>query len=351
MFAGVIIAVLAVVLLNHPDKSAAPGNLQTDSTSVVAEIVPATPAEPEVPSVIELQSISLSKSSLTLEEGGSTTLTVKYTPGNATDKTTTWKSTDASIAKVSTSGKVTAVKSGSAAIIASCQGKDAYCNVTVKAEEVQPSKPEQIVTQTAQSALATTGTHNGHEWVDLGLSVKWATMNVGATSPGDYGSYFAWGETKPKSYYNWSTYKWCKGSYDTMTKYCTRSEYGTVDNKTVLDLADDAARANWGGSWRMPTLNEIKELEEKCTCAWTMQNGVKGYKVTSKKNGNSIFLPAAGDRWNDDLYNAGSDGHYWSSTLSPSCDCNACRLYFDSGFWNWNNDFRNDGQSVRAVCP
>ena len=128
--------------------------------------------------------------------------------------------------------------------------------------------------------------YNGHEYVDLGLSVKWATCNVGAVSPEDYGDYFAWGETEPKDFYAWSTYKWCNGSYDTLTKYCTDSKYGTVDNKTVLDLEDDAAHVNWGGDWRMPTKAEQDELYNNCTWEWTTQNGVNGYKVTSKINGN-----------------------------------------------------------------
>ncbi|MBQ5370375.1 MAG: T9SS C-terminal target domain-containing protein, partial [Bacteroidaceae bacterium] len=121
---------------------------------------------------------------------------------------------------------------------------------------------------------------DGHEYVDLGLSVKWATCNVGADSPEDYGDYFAWGETSPKSTYDWSTYKWCKGAYDNLTKYNTNSGFGTVDNKNQLDLSDDAARANWGGSWRMPTDEEFIELGEKCSWKRTTQNGVKGYKVT-----------------------------------------------------------------------
>ncbi len=138
---------------------------------------------------------------------------------------------------------------------------------------------------------------SGHEYVDLGLpsGLKWATCNVGATAPEAYGDYYAWGETAPKTIYNWSTYKWCNGSYDTQTKYCTSSSYGTVDNKTVLDLADDAARANWGGAWRMPTDEEWTELRENCTWTWTNLNGKNGYEVKGA-NGNSIFLPAAGKK-------------------------------------------------------
>ncbi len=194
---------------------------------------------------------------------------------------------------------------------------------------------------------------NDHEYVDLGLSVKWATCNVGADSLEDYGDYFAWGETKPKSSYIWSTYKWCQGSRHTITKYCTDSYFGTVDNKTQLDLSDDAARANWGGSWRMPTDEEFFELREKCSWTWTTQNGVKGYKVS--RNGNSIFLPAAGYRDYSSLYEASWKGYYWSSSLcadgsevgSEDAGC----VDFASSFVDWGYDSRCYGLPVRPVCP
>ena len=196
-----------------------------------------------------------------------------------------------------------------------------------------------------------TGTANGYAWVDLGLpsGTKWATMNVGATSPEGYGDYFAWGETKSKSYYDWSTYKWCNGSFDTMTKYCTSSSYGTVDNKTTLDLSDDAAYVNWGSSWRMPTEAEQDELSKYTTWTPTTQNGVEGYKVTSNINGNSIFLPAAGYRSSSDLIYAGSRGYYWSSSLSTSRSYTAYSWYFYSYTDNGNYDLRNYGHSVRPV--
>ncbi|MBP3353720.1 MAG: hypothetical protein J6L02_03610 [Bacteroidales bacterium] len=195
--------------------------------------------------------------------------------------------------------------------------------------------------------------YNGHAYVDLGLSVKWATCNVGATSPEEYGDYFAWGETTPKTTYDWSTYKYCNGTYDSMTKYCIDSEYGTVDNKTTLELSDDAAHVNWGGSWRMPTKAEQDELRntDNCIWTWTTQNGVNGYKVTSNKNGNSIFLPAAGCRDSSDLYYAGSYGYYWSSSLNPSDSYYAYYVYFVSGSVYWSYYYgRCYGLSVRAVC-
>ena len=117
--------------------------------------------------------------------------------------------------------------------------------------------------------------YNGHEYVDLGLpsGLKWATCNVGASSPEDYGDYYAWGETETKSTYNWSTYKWCNGSSSTLTKYCTDSSRGTVDDKTTLDLEDDVAHVKWGGDWRMPTRQNYSELIYNCIWEWTTQGG------------------------------------------------------------------------------
>lgn len=195
---------------------------------------------------------------------------------------------------------------------------------------------------------------NGHEYVDLGLSVKWATMNVGASKAEDYGSYFAWGETTTKSTYDWSTYKYCNGSATTLTKYNTSSSYGTVDNKTQLELTDDAAAVNWGGSWRMPTDAELTELRTECTWTWTTQNGVNGYKVTSKKSGytnNSIFLPAAGCRYDSSLNCAGSYGYYRSSSLYTDYPDYAWGVYFYSSYVIREIGYRCYGFSVRPVCP
>ncbi|MBO7316697.1 MAG: hypothetical protein J6U44_06010 [Paludibacteraceae bacterium] len=197
----------------------------------------------------------------------------------------------------------------------------------------------------------TTGIENGYEWVDLGLpsGLRWATCNVGATKPEEYGNYYAWGETSPKTTYSWSTYKWCNGSGDTMTKYCTDSDYGTVDNKTVLDKEDDAAFVNMGGSWRMPTRSEQDELRTECTWTWTTLNDVNGWNVEGP-NGNSIFLPAAGYRNNSGLSSVGSDGHYWSSSLGTSYSYSAYDLYFYSGGVHWDYGSRSYGRSVRGVC-
>ena len=194
-------------------------------------------------------------------------------------------------------------------------------------------------------------TENGHAYVDLGLSVKWATMNVGASKSEDYGDYFAWGEIAPKEEYSWSTYTYCNGSSSSLTKYNYNSSLGFVDNKTQLELSDDAARANWGGKWRMPTDAELTELREQCTWTWTTENGINGYKVTSRINGKSIFLPAAGNRTGPLLGSVG-DGYYWSSSISTEgSPVGAYYLYFLSGSVNRYDGSRDYGQSVRPVCP
>ena len=193
-----------------------------------------------------------------------------------------------------------------------------------------------------------------YEAVDLGLpsGIKWATCNVGATKPEEYGGYYAWGETEEKSNYDWSTYKWCNGSYDTMTKYCTNSSYGTVvDNKTTLDPEDDVAHVKWGGSWRMPTKAEMSELCNNCTWTEIIQNGVNGYKVTGP-NGNSIFLPAAGSRYGTNLSNSGSC--FWSGSLCNgdiNYDMNFAYVFFFSEYGcGYGGDYRYYGHSVRPVC-
>ena len=193
---------------------------------------------------------------------------------------------------------------------------------------------------------------DAREYVDLGLpsGLKWATCNVGATKPEEYGNYYAWGETEPKMTYSWATYKWCYGTLKTLTKYNTNSNYGTVDNKTMLDPADDAARANWGGAWRMPTDAECQELIDNCTWTWTNDyngTGVAGRIVTSKTNGNFIFLPAAGCRRDDGLVDAGRSGYYWSSSLYYPY--NAWYVGFDSGDVSRGSSYRCYGLSVRPV--
>ena len=203
-------------------------------------------------------------------------------------------------------------------------------------------------------------------WVDLGLpsGLLWATCNVGADTPEEYGDYFAWGETQPKDYYNWNTYQYSNGGfyesdeYDEeaffipyLTKYCNDSYYGYngfTDNLTTLLPEDDAATANWGSDWRMPTKVEWQELYNNTTVTWTTQNGVNGRLFTAS-NGNSLFLPAAGDRYESSLYYAGSGGRYWSSSLGTGDPNSAWSLYFASDGCYMGRNGRSGGHSVRPV--
>ncbi len=245
--------------------------------------------------------------------------------------------------------------------------------------------------------------YKGHEYVDLGLTsgTLWATCNVGADAPESYGAYYAWGEvtthysaggntdnpTWKDGYsagYEWSTYKWCNGSDDTQTKYCTSSSCGTVDNKTELDDADDVAVQTWGGAWKMPTHKQQEELSDECYWVWTTSyNGksVSGYIVYKAKNDSDkgvrvysgstpsadydvasdahIFLPAAGVRWNTKLHGVGDIGIYWSRSLCPfSSDYPDVSAYAEflefqpecEDRWGIKG-YRDGGFSVRPVCP
>ena len=184
---------------------------------------------------------------------------------------------------------------------------------------------------------------NGREYVDLGLSVKWATCNVGATSPEEYGDYFAWGEITTKAEYNSSN---CP-TYGLSTSQL--QEQGYIDGEGNLTPQYDAATVNWDGGWRMPTKSEQEELLDNCTWTWTTQNGVNGYNVTGP-NGNSIFLPAAGYRFKPSLNNAGGNGYYWSSTHYDYYICDyAFRIDFDSVDRFVYEYGRYYGQSVRPV--
>ena len=156
-------------------------------------------------------------------------------------------------------------------------------------------------------------------YVDLGLpsGTLWAMCNVDANTPEEYGDYFAWGETEPKDNYDWSTYKWCNGSYNTLTKYCDNSSFGYngfVDDKMELDPEDDAAYVNWGPSWRMPTAEQLQELLDNCDVFAFQQNGVNGSLVIGP-NRNELFFPFAGFRRGDSQVGASSISFFWSREL------------------------------------
>ena len=207
------------------------------------------------------------------------------------------------------------------------------------------------------------------EYVDLGLpsGIKWAKRNLGASKPSDYGDYYAWGETTPKpkkAKYNWATYKWMQAGqsdWKHITKYTVADGQTEAiwydaggnfigDNKTTLIAGDDAATANLGSPWRMPTIDEIKELLDNCTWTWTTQDGKNGYQVDGP-NGNSIFLPAAGYREGSGLRAAGRWGTYWLSSLSRTNSDRALNLSFDSGVHYLSNNDRFIGFTVRPVRP
>lgn len=224
---------------------------------------------------------------------------------------------------------------------------------------------------------------NKHEYVDLGLSVNWATCNIGADKPEEYGDYFAWGEMAPhyksgyaqeepqehwNSYmsdgYSWSTYMWSKDTHSSLTKYCNAGDLGNngfTDKMTELVPADDAARMLWGSKWRMPTKSEMEELFNKCTWTWTKENGVYGYRVTSNVSGytdRSIFLPAAGIRGGKRLNGIDYEGMYWSSSLHTDNSLMAWSIFFVNGNLEGIDDdvsitpfSRHNGQSIRPVLP
>ena len=204
------------------------------------------------------------------------------------------------------------------------------------------------------------------EPVDLGLSVKWASFNLGASTPEEYGLYYQWGDVQgydkwDDKYFYWYddfgnvSYKWCNGSQTSMIKYNTKSSYGKVDNKTTLDLDDDAASVVLGGNWRMPTNEEWEELANTSNCSWTWAeiDGIKGYKVQSKKSGYTtkwIFLPANGAFSGDDLQSRGQTGSYWSSSLNTVSPYKAHDVSFDSfGNLNVDDNYRFWGQAIRPV--
>ena len=190
-----------------------------------------------------------------------------------------------------------------------------------------------------------------HEYVDLGLpsGTLWATCNIGASSPEQYGSYFAWGETKPKETYTWENYKWCKGTWDSLMKYNFQNYYGTVDNKNELEPADDAAQANWGLSWQMPTKAQQDELHEHCSWQWTTMNGVNGYLGTGP-SGKTLFLPAAGYKDGTRIVSEGKFGYYWSHSLYYGMSLYAYnQLFFSGSNPGWDKQDRSFGLSIRPV--
>lgn len=189
-----------------------------------------------------------------------------------------------------------------------------------------------------------------HEYVDLGLpsGTLWATCNIGANSPEEKGYYISWGETQPKEEYTWDTYKYCRGSLETMTKYNVASQYGLIDNLTELLPEDDAATMNWGPSWQMPSREQVEELinSEYTTMGSLRLNDKWCLQITSNINGNSIYLPVAGRIGSDGLYTGGC--YYWTRTLYLREPYRGWYLYFSGGAYS-NQAYRSSGYTIRPV--
>ena len=283
---------------------------------------------------VSVTSVTLDKTSLTMTVGDTQTLTATVNPSNASNKSVTWSSNKTSVATVSSSGVITAKSAGTATITVKTNdgGKTAKCTVTVKNKDVNGSGNENTGEEDLFGVLVP-------EAVDLGLSVKWASFNLGASKPEEYGNYYAWGETSPKSNYTWDTYKWGNPS----------TKYNQTDGKVTLEASDDAARVALKGKWRMPTYDEEEELYSNCSRLYTQINGINGYRITGP-SGNSIFLPSAG-LYDGSSYcsNQNSGGWYWSSSL--------CTVTYASGFYFASSYFytgnhqheRSDGHVIRPV--
>jgi len=212
-----------------------------------------------------------------------------------------------------------------------------------------------VLPNRSSSPAANNATHelNGHVYVDLGLpsGTCWATMNVGSSAPEDFGNYFSWGETKVKDSYEWDSYSWFQGDPKSLIKYNPDPYYGKPDGLLTIEAADDAANVLWGEGWRTPTDEEWTELRQNCAWQWTTLNDIAGYRVTSTKNGNSIFLPAAGYIYGIIRDDCGKGGHYWSSTLSvdnPTCVWNVC-FHADTVERSDFRSFRSNGMPIRPV--
>ena len=301
------------------------GVITLDDVVGIADIILGNDHQPQV-HFLEIPS------TLTIGLGETTRLSRSVIPYKM-ESNLIWTSSNENVVTVTADGTITALHAGTATVtLAEPDGISAECVVTVDASY---------------------GSTDGHSWVDLGLpsGTRWATVNLGALSQQEYGSYYAWGETQPKDNYNWNTYQHCSGSAATLTKYCTTPNKGTRDDKTLLELADDAATAAWGSNWCMPTEDQFLELFNPAytTTVWTEQNGLYGRLVTSRVNGNTLFLPAAGYMNGTTLSSGGSGGYYGTRNLSTNdCDYNRS-LSLGSSTATLTDTYRCYGQSVRPV--
>ncbi len=285
-------------------------------------------------SSIPVASISIEPTAMLIEIGKSASVTATVRPSNATDQMITWSSSDPSIATVNQTGEVTAVKEGDVTILATCGDRSVSCHVMVK--PVMPSGP-----------------------VNLGLSVPWASCNLGASSPEEYGDYYAWGEIATKTDYSWLTYKFRTSgegwSNVKFSKYNTQSSYGPVDDLTELQMSDDAAHIKLGVDWRMPTKTEFQELIDNCTNAWVSFKGKYGMAFIGKGpefDDKWLFFPASGFiNELSSFVESGASGYYWSLTLCPEQPNDAYFFSFSSsdvGLYSYSG-VRCSGRNIRPV--
>lgn len=287
------------------------------------------------PVAVSVTGITLNKTTLNLVVGDEEALTAEVTPSNATNKAVTWSSDNEAVATVE-GGTVTGNGEGT-------------CTVTCTAADGSEESDECEVTVTEAPIIV-----DGREYVDLDLPSKtlWATCNVGASSPEGYGDYFAWGETEPKEEYSWGNY-----AHGTAASSPSMTKYNANDNKTALDEVDDAAAYNWGTNSVMPTHAQLKELKDVSYTKTEMieVNGVNCLRITSKINGKSILLPAAGDNIKTSTgggqsSDTGECGYYWSRTCGSTAKYLAFRLYFDDNQIGTNTSGRAIGSTIRPVC-
>ena len=320
-----LISILALMLLTSVTANAQNslvGDVNKDGSVNIADVT----------MVVDIilngqKELSLSVNEVSLSKGNSATIVITSGYGPYTVS-----STDTDIAD--------ATLSGSTVIIT---GKNGGTTVVKVIDTISGNMQEIAVTVKDDTPISylTCPDGNHPHMIDLGLpsGTKWACCNVGASKPEGYGGYYAWGETEEKNTYTWGNYIHCNGTLSTC------HNLGSDISGTQYDVA----HVKWGGKWCMPTTDEQRELLDNCTSEWTTLNGVNGRKFTSKSNSGSIFLRAAGYRWDGGLGRAGSDGYYWSSTQGPGRSYNAYILDFRSGNANWYYYGRNDGLSVRPV--
>lgn len=245
------------------------------------------------------------------------------------------------------------VKSSAAPLFAAVALMSAPAFVSCGDDDKEGNVTETQDTAWREEAMKADEVIKGHDFVDLGLSVMWATCNVGASTPYEYGNYYAWGETAPKEYYDWSNYKWGNGASEMSAKYFSFSplgDYSSASKTLALDAEDDAATANWGEDCRMPTYAELEELFNKCI--WSWDAGLKGYIVESKSTHKAIFLPAAGVRYARVLDACGVDGYYRAGSLNSQAGDGQIGIYFDASRHYVGVDVVGVcyGRSVRAVA-